>query len=153
MTTGPKGPKLTYASAMKEKPRAPPCAASHGFTVRTSQSLFVPRAIVGWMSQNKFGIAVRSPYAYPTPCSNGRVDGTSVIECAIVAIELPGGDLLGVIDADLQHPPEILVALANALRQSNADLAVSSRYMAGGGTSDWEFIRRVISGGATHLAA
>jgi len=67
--------------------------------------------------------------------------------------KLAKGDLLGVIDADLQHPPEILVALAAALRRSNADLAVASRYIAGGGTSDWEFIRRVISSGATHLAA
>jgi dolichol-phosphate mannosyltransferase len=66
---------------------------------------------------------------------------------------LAQGDLLGVIDADLQHPPEILVALAAALRKSNADLAIASRYVAGGGISDWEFIRRVISGGATHLAA
>jgi dolichol-phosphate mannosyltransferase len=63
------------------------------------------------------------------------------------------GDLLGVIDADLQHPPEILNSLAAALRQSNADLAVASRYIAGGGTSDWEFSRRMISWGATHLAA
>jgi dolichol-phosphate mannosyltransferase len=67
--------------------------------------------------------------------------------------ELAQGDLLGVIDADLQHPPEILVALAAALRKSNADLAIASRYVAGGGIPDWEFIRRVISGGATHLAA
>jgi dolichol-phosphate mannosyltransferase len=67
--------------------------------------------------------------------------------------QLAQGDLLGVIDADLQHPPEILVALAVALRRSNADLAVASRYISGGGTSDWEFIRQVISGGATHLAA
>jgi len=66
---------------------------------------------------------------------------------------LAHGDLLGVIDADLQHPPEILVALAADLRQSNADLAIASRYIAGGGTSDWELVRRVISGGATHLAA
>ena len=67
--------------------------------------------------------------------------------------KLAQGDLLGVIDADLQHPPEILVALAVALRKSNADLAIASRYISGGGISDWEFIRRVISGGATHLAA
>jgi dolichol-phosphate mannosyltransferase len=67
--------------------------------------------------------------------------------------KLAQGDLLGVIDADLQHPPEILVALARALRHSNADLAIASRYIAGGGTSDWEFIRRVISSGATHMAA
>jgi dolichol-phosphate mannosyltransferase len=67
--------------------------------------------------------------------------------------KLAKGNMLGVIDADLQHPPEILVALATALRQSNADLAVASRYIAGGGTSDWEFARRVISSGATHMAA
>ncbi len=67
--------------------------------------------------------------------------------------KLAEGDLLGVIDADLQHPPEILNELAAALRQSDADLAVASRYIAGGGTSDWEFSRRVISSGATHLAA
>lgn len=63
------------------------------------------------------------------------------------------GDLLGVIDADLQHPPEILKALATAVRRSDADLAVASRYIAGGGTSDWGFSRRVVSWGATHLAA
>ncbi|HUX09381.1 MAG TPA: glycosyltransferase family 2 protein [Terriglobia bacterium] len=67
--------------------------------------------------------------------------------------KLAQGDLLGVIDADLQHPPEILGRLAAALRQSNADLAVASRYIAGGGTTDWEFRRRVISWGATHMAA
>jgi len=67
--------------------------------------------------------------------------------------KLAKGDLLGVIDADLQHPPEILVALANALRKSNGDLAIASRYISGGGTSDWEFSRRVISSGATHMAA
>lgn len=63
------------------------------------------------------------------------------------------GDLLAVIDADLQHPPEILTSLARALRESNADLAVASRYIEGGGTSDWELSRRFISWGATHLAA
>ena len=67
--------------------------------------------------------------------------------------KLAHGDLLGVIDADLQHPPEVLAALAAALRRSNADLAIATRYVEGGGTSDWEFFRRVISGGATHLAA
>jgi dolichol-phosphate mannosyltransferase len=66
---------------------------------------------------------------------------------------LARGDMLGVIDADLQHPPEILGALVSALHQSNANLAVASRYIAGGGTSDWGFSRRLISNGATHMAA
>lgn len=62
------------------------------------------------------------------------------------------GDVLGVMDADLQHPPETLGALAAALRTSTADLAIASRYIPGGGVSNWSWLRRFISWGATHLA-
>ncbi len=40
------------------------------------------------------------------------------------------GDVLGVLDADLQHPPETLTALAAAIQQG-ADLAIGSRYVPG----------------------
>jgi dolichol-phosphate mannosyltransferase len=56
------------------------------------------------------------------------------------------------MDADLQHPPETLTALAAAMRQG-ADLAIGSRYVPGGGTSDWTWMRRFISRTATHMAA
>jgi len=62
------------------------------------------------------------------------------------------GDVWGVIDADLQHPPETLTALAAAIHQG-ADLAIGSRYVPGGGTSDWTWMRRFISRTATHMAA
>ena len=62
------------------------------------------------------------------------------------------GDVWGVMDADLQHPPETLTALAAAIRQG-ADLAIGSRYVPGGGTSDWTWVRRFISRTATHMAA
>ena len=62
------------------------------------------------------------------------------------------GDVWGVIDADLQHPPETLTAVAGAIRQG-ADLAIGSRYVPGGGSSDWTWIRRFISRTATHMAA
>jgi dolichol-phosphate mannosyltransferase len=62
------------------------------------------------------------------------------------------GDVLGVLDADLQHPPETLTALARAIHQG-ADLAIGSRYVPGGGTSDWTRMRRFISRTATHMAA
>ncbi len=63
------------------------------------------------------------------------------------------GDVLGVIDADLQHPPEVLADLAKAIRNGGADLAIGSRYVPGGGTSDWTWVRRLISRTATHMAA
>ncbi len=63
------------------------------------------------------------------------------------------GDVLGVMDADLQHPPEVLSSLAEAMRQPDVDIAVASRYIAGGGTTQWSWLRRLMSKGATHLAA
>jgi dolichol-phosphate mannosyltransferase len=44
------------------------------------------------------------------------------------------GRVLGVIDADLQHPPEVLQELLAAI-QTGADLAVASRHVEGGGVS------------------
>ncbi len=53
------------------------------------------------------------------------------------------GDVLGVIDADLQHPPE---KIPDLLRQiGGADLAIASRYVDGGGVEGWTFTRKVIS--------
>ncbi|HEX9436090.1 MAG TPA: polyprenol monophosphomannose synthase [Candidatus Limnocylindria bacterium] len=54
------------------------------------------------------------------------------------------GDVLVVMDADLSHPPEVVPQLLDALA-GNADLAVGSRYVAGGGTMDWPLRRRVVS--------
>jgi dolichol-phosphate mannosyltransferase len=66
---------------------------------------------------------------------------------------LASGDVLGVMDADLQHPPETLGPLVQAIRQQGADLAIGSRYVPGGGTSDWTWARRLVSRTATHMAA
>jgi dolichol-phosphate mannosyltransferase len=54
------------------------------------------------------------------------------------------GEILAVIDADLQHPPEVTVGLWQEINRG-ADIAVASRHIEGGGVSDWSFIRRVVS--------
>ncbi|MEO0350941.1 MAG: glycosyltransferase [Cyanobacteria bacterium P01_A01_bin.15] len=61
------------------------------------------------------------------------------------------GEILGVIDADLQHPPDTLVQMVNSVQTGGADLAVASRHVAGGGVSDWSFLRRFLSRGAQML--
>jgi len=63
------------------------------------------------------------------------------------------GDLLAVMDADLQHPPEVLSELVKVLRRPRTDLALASRYARGGGILEWSLIRRFISWAATQLAA
>jgi dolichol-phosphate mannosyltransferase len=55
--------------------------------------------------------------------------------------------VLAVIDGDLQHPPEVLIALWRAMADG-ADLAVASRHVEGGGVSDWSLPRRLLSRGA-----
>jgi dolichol-phosphate mannosyltransferase len=61
------------------------------------------------------------------------------------------GTLLGVIDGDLQHPPEVTAKLIAAMRKSDADLAVASREAEGGGISDWSLLRLMISRGSRAL--
>jgi dolichol-phosphate mannosyltransferase len=55
-----------------------------------------------------------------------------------------GADLLGVIDADLQHPPEVLPSLIEPLL-NNADIAIASRYVSADGVGEWNKARLLIS--------
>ncbi|BAZ28105.1 GtrA family protein [Cylindrospermum sp. NIES-4074] len=60
------------------------------------------------------------------------------------------GNVLGVIDGDLQHPPEVLMELFRKI-EGGADLAVASRHVEGGGVSSWSIVRRFLSRGAQVL--
>ncbi len=55
------------------------------------------------------------------------------------------GEVLGVIDGDLQHPPEVLPALLKSILDSQTDIAIASRNVAGGGVSQWRPQRKVIA--------
>ncbi|MGB9406953.1 MAG: polyprenol monophosphomannose synthase [Terracidiphilus sp.] len=52
--------------------------------------------------------------------------------------------ILGVMDADLQHPPELLPALVSAILAGN-DVAVGSRYTSGGQLGKWNPVRKLLS--------
>ena len=62
-----------------------------------------------------------------------------------------GGGILAVLDADLQHPPEVLRDMLMAV-QPDIDLVIASRYVAGGSVEGWGTVRRLISKGAGFLA-
>jgi dolichol-phosphate mannosyltransferase len=58
---------------------------------------------------------------------------------------------VGEMDADLSHDPSYLPALDAAVR-GGADLALGSRYTAGGGSEGWPLQRRLLSRGANLFA-
>ena len=58
--------------------------------------------------------------------------------------QIARGTILGVIDGDMQHPPATTLRLLAEI-QKGAELAVASRYVEGGGVSDWSIRRRVLS--------
>ena len=53
-------------------------------------------------------------------------------------------DLLGVMDADLQHPPEVLPSLLQAIDQGN-DIAIGSRYTQNTRVEGWNAFRQAVS--------
>jgi dolichol-phosphate mannosyltransferase len=61
------------------------------------------------------------------------------------------GDVLGVIDADLQHPPELLNEMAKKIKDGY-DIVIASRYVKCGGIEGWSFHRLLISKVAILLA-
>ena len=62
------------------------------------------------------------------------------------------GQVLGVMDADLSHPPQLIPRMLAAIEQGGADIALGSRYVPGGGTEGWPWRRRLTSGVASGLA-
>jgi dolichol-phosphate mannosyltransferase len=53
------------------------------------------------------------------------------------------GAFLGVMDADLQHPPRLVPELLK--QAARADIAIASRYAQGDGIKDWNPIRAAVS--------
>lgn len=74
-----------------------------------------------------------------------RERGRGLASAAVEGLRRGRGDLLAVIDADLQHPPAMLPSLVTALQTSGADIAVASRYLPGAGRPGLSASRRLIS--------
>jgi len=59
--------------------------------------------------------------------------------------------VLGVMDADLQHPPELLPELLAAI-EKDRDIVIGSRYTAGGELGGWNPFRKLLSAAAVWVA-
>ena len=74
--------------------------------------------------------------------------GTAVID----GFNAAHAEIAGVIDADLSHPPDLVPRMLRVMQDSGADIVIGSRYVRGGGTSNWELSRLLMSRFACLLA-
>ena len=80
-----------------------------------------------------------------------RKDQRGLASAVVDGLKHVTGGIVGVMDADLQHPPEILPDLLKEI-EGGADIAIASRYVKGGACPEWGLVRRIISKGAISLA-
>jgi len=78
-----------------------------------------------------------------------RVNEGGLAVAVIRGWQVARGQILGTINADFQHPPDVLPRLIE--RSGGADLVVATRHGDGGGVGDWGMIRRVTSWGAAQV--
>ena len=79
---------------------------------------------------------------------NRRGLSSAVIEGMLASI----APVVAVIDGDLQHDETLLPQLYRAIAESDTDVAVGTRYSAGGSIGEWSAARARISSFATRLA-
>lgn len=62
------------------------------------------------------------------------------------------GDILGVMDADLSHPPEAVPEVIRPILEKRADVSLGSRHVKGGRDEGLSPSRRIVSKGASLIA-
>ncbi len=96
-------------------------------------------------------VAKRLPKKYKVKVIR-RMKDKGLSQAVIAGFGVAKGDIIGVIDADLSHPPEKIPKLIEQLTKHGADMTIGSRLIEGGRVEDWPAIRKFISFGARLLA-
>ncbi|HEC76478.1 MAG TPA: glycosyltransferase family 2 protein [Thermoplasmatales archaeon] len=80
-----------------------------------------------------------------------RVGEKDLSTAVLKGFQVAKGDILAVMDADLQHPPEKIIDMFRKI-EGGADIVIGSRYVEGGEIEEWGIIRKFYSKFATFLA-
>lgn len=78
--------------------------------------------------------------------------GTAYLDGFRQVIESQDTQVIVQMDADLQHPPEILESLVAKVASGGSDVAIASRHVKGGSFKGLNWRRRAISKGASWLS-
>lgn len=86
---------------------------------------------------------------YPNLRVLRRQDKRGLSSAVLDGFAMANTEIIGVIDADLSHPPEKIPELAASIINGEADFALGSRYIDQGGTENWPLKRKISSKVAT----
>ena len=86
--------------------------------------------------------ALASKYNIKVVRRSGKLGLSSAV---IAGWKASSGKILGVIDCDLSHDPNILPDMVYSITDGGADIAMGSRYEEGGGVENWPWFRRITS--------
>src|SRR5258708_8378089 len=98
-----------------------------------------------------WALALELSKQYPTLRVMRRQTERGLATAVIRGWQAARGNVLAVMDGDLQHPPEAISALWLEV-EKGADIAVASRHVEGGGVSDWSLTRPLVSPAPHSLA-
>jgi glycosyltransferase involved in cell wall biosynthesis len=88
---------------------------------------------------------------YPNLSVIRRIGRKGLSSAVVEGCKAAKGDVLITMDSDLQHDPMLIKSLASKI-QAGSDIAVASRYIAGGSVGEWVKGRRLLSRIGTFLA-
>lgn len=78
-----------------------------------------------------------------------RINKRGLSSAVLDGFGMSKSEILGVMDADLSHPPEKIPEMVEPLLRGEADIVIGSRYIKMGGTEDWALRRKISSRIAT----
>jgi len=82
-----------------------------------------------------------------------KSEGRGLSSAVLLGFQMAVHSTMLCMDADLQHEPEAVPAVAGPVLDGDAEFTVGSRNVAGGGCGfEWSLFRRILSWGATLLA-
>jgi dolichol-phosphate mannosyltransferase len=112
----------------------------------------VPCEYVVVDDDSKDGTAAAARAASPNARVIVRTTERGLATAVVRGIKESAGQFVAVMDADFQHPPEVVRALLDRAQAAGSDLVVGSRYAEGGSEAGFALHRRIVSRGARLIA-
>lgn len=81
---------------------------------------------------------------YPVRCVH-RAGKLGLASAVIDGWKACSSPIIGVMDADFSHDPVIIPSMVRAIQNGECELAIGSRYIKGGGISNWPWRRKITS--------